>query len=238
MTATSLSHQGWGHPTPPTPERGHVPTGRRERRWPVPASGCIQPPALHPWRCIPPSGRAGPHQSVSAQLPEKNSLLARDVFWRPDQTRQSPGPSVAEPGEVTAPGGVAGARPEPPEEGTKPGPARVALSLLLEKIPGNLKREGRRRSGENKPEFLLPPCLAAHRERGHFRGGSGAHPAVGMSRLGRHRRARLGCWKGCRTWTRPPVTRGDVEISCLRPRCFSRAALEQKTCFIRKKNPP
>lgn len=112
------------------------------------------------------------------------------------------------------PGGMAGARPEPPEEGTKPGPARVACPCSWKRSLGT---ENARDSGERGKQIpgscpSLPGCAE----------GTGTFPPipVGMALAGTH-------WEGCRTWTRPPVTRDKVEICCSRPRCFSRATLEQ-----------
>lgn len=97
VTATSVSHRGWGRPASPALDR--------DRSWPGTGSGTGP---CQPWdvsslqRCIPvlgipPSGSSSPgraelHQSVSVQLPEKfNSRLALDVLRRPGQARPSRG---------------------------------------------------------------------------------------------------------------------------------------------------
>lgn len=132
---------------------------------------------------------------------------------------------------VTMPGGMAGARPEPPEEGTKPGPA---LSLLCwETSLGISKMRGATASVEKKYLFFFSllawMCNSSSSEgRGDI---SRVAPVPTLPWGHPH-------WDGTawpRTWTRPPVTCINVEINCLWPRCFSRAAFEQKFYFIRRK---
>lgn len=150
-----------------------------------------------PQCCIPVPGIPPSGSSSLAELSptrafllssQKNSLLARGCVFG-DQAGQGPGQSVAEAGEVTVPGGMAGARPEPPEEGTKPGPARAACPCSGERSPGIEKARGNGERGKQIP--VSSPSLpgratpAAQGERGHSQGGS--HPALGMSPLGWHR---------------------------------------------------
>lgn len=110
-----------------------------QRCIPVPAS---LPPAAHPLAELSP-GRA--HRKI----PSWTGMCFGG------QAGPGPGPSVAEAGEVTVtmPGGMAGARPEPPEEGTKPGPARVACPCSWKRALGIQKREGQRRAWRTNPCF-------------------------------------------------------------------------------------
>lgn len=143
---------------------------------------------------------------------------------------------------VTMPGGMAGARPEPPEEGTKPGPA---LSLPCPCSAGKhpweyQKNRGATASVEKKYLFFFSllawMCNSSSSEG---RGDISRVAPVPTLPWGRPH------WDGTdwpRTWTRPPVTCINVKINCLWPRCFSRAAFEQKILFHqekkKKKNPP
>lgn len=134
--------------------------------WPGSGSGTgpFKPPVLHPRAGHPPPLAARTLAELSPTraflLPEKLPPGTGCVFWRPGQARSRT--KVPEPGEVTVPGGMAGARPEPPEEGTKPGPARVACPCSWKR---ELKTRGATASVEKKSLILLPPCLAVQSQQ-------------------------------------------------------------------------
>lgn len=216
-----------GTPIIPSLGQGHVLTGHREWHWPIPASGCVQLSAAS--LCWPslPLAELSPTRAFLFSS-QKNSLLARDLF-RPCKV----------PGQVWPSRGRGQCQAGWQELGRSLQKRALNQDLPASPVPApgrdpwEFKTRGATASVENKSRFLLPPCLAVQRQQLRGRGDISSLPG-GCP----HWDCTGGCWKGCRTWTRPPVSCDNVEISCLWPRCFSRESLEQKSCFIRGKKPP